>query len=87
MSDLTERLRNRTQHCIDISMGCPECELRQEAAARITELEAFIRDLGISVMHPDMGGNHQATIKANGRRLNAAGWRIVRSCDSEDTDD
>ena len=50
---------------------CPWC--------RIGELETLIRDLGISSMGLDMGGNHQAAVTANGRRLTSAQWDTITS--------
>ena len=47
---------------------------------RIEQLQAFIASLGIETMHPDMGGNHQCKIRANGKKLTADQWRIVDSC-------
>lgn len=38
--DLIERLREGTDNCIAVVGGCDECELAQEAAERIAELEA-----------------------------------------------
>jgi hypothetical protein len=54
--------------------------LLEEAVDRIAELGAFVNSLDIECMHPDMGGEHQCTIRASGRKLTIEQWNIVMDC-------
>jgi len=52
---------------------------REQAQPEIEKLHQFINDLDIQIMHPDMGGNHQCSIRMNGRTMTHAQWGIVYS--------
>ncbi|MCP4960203.1 MAG: hypothetical protein GY925_13160 [Actinomycetia bacterium] len=58
-----------------------------ESEQRIAELEALIRQLEIGVMHPDMSGHHQCSIRANCGPLTPGQWAAALSCQTGDTDD
>ena len=60
-----------------------ECPMRAatgyRAADEIDRLRQFIDSLDIVVTHPYMSGEHQCSIRANGRKLTREQWDIVLS--------
>ena len=82
--DLVAALRGEVDYFRTYQPGFGETVGHLEKAIdRIEELEGLVRDLDISIMHPDMGGHHQCTVRANGRKLTPGQWSIIHSTEDD----
>ena len=80
--DLSDRLREfaSTGKQILYSGSRPQTlDDVREAADEIDRLRQLIDSLDIVVMHPDMSGEHQCSIRANGRKLTREQWDTILS--------
>lgn len=72
--DIVERLRSVRKLGLKTPMLL---SLHEEAADEIALLRSIIRDLDIQVMQPRMDGNHQCSVKSQGRLLSHDQWGAV----------
>ena len=77
-----ETWENLEPHQVDVILRD-----REAKQAEIERLRDALNYLEVEVMHPDMGGHHQCTIRANCKKLPPHIWATILEARKDPSDD